>query len=512
MLPENGLWALVERRAAETPDALFAVDEDGREIDFAGYRRAALRCAAGLAEAGVGPGSPVSWQLPTWLESMVLVGALARLGAVQNPVLPMLRSREVGFVTRQSGARWLLVPRVWRGFDHEDMARRLAEERPELEVLVVDRTLPDAEPDALPPAPGADAAHEVRWIFYTSGTTAEPKGARHADASLAAAGRAMAGVLDLRSDDRVALVFPFTHVGGINWLFAGLMAGCAHVVVAAFDPKTSIDALARQGVTQATAGTVFHQAYLAAQRARGRERLFPAVRAFPGGGAPKPPALHFELKRELGGAGIVSGYGLTECPIATMNRVGDADEKLARTEGRPTPGTQLRIVRTDGTEAGPDEEGEIRVRGPQLFRGYVDPALGADALDAEGFFRTGDLGRLDADGYLVVTGRIKDVIVRKGENISAAEVEAHLFAHPAVADVAVVGLPDPEAGERACAVVVMAEGAEPPTLAGLADFLRRERGLAAQKVPERLELVDALPRNPSGKVLKQHLRERFAER
>ena len=255
----------------------------------------------------------MSWALPTRLESLVLCGALARLGAVQNPILPSYREREIGFVARQTGARLLIVPGVWRGFDYGEMAQELAGEGAGFDVLIADPGLPESDPVALPPAPSDDTA--TRWIFYTSGTTADPKGARHSDRSLRAAACGMVRVLDLAADDRVALVFPITHVGGACWLMAALESGCAHIAVEIFDPKATVELLARHGVTQAAAGTVFHQAYLTAQREGGGERVFPRVRAFPGGGAPKPPQLHYDLKREMGGVGIVSGYGLTECPV-----------------------------------------------------------------------------------------------------------------------------------------------------------------------------------------------------
>jgi acyl-CoA synthetase (AMP-forming)/AMP-acid ligase II len=508
MTSREGLWALVEERAEATPDALCAVDERDRTLSFAGYRDAVLRCAAGLARRGVGPGTAVSWQLPTRLEALVLVGALARLGARQNPILPIYRARELGFVARQSRPRLLLVPGVFRGFDHAALAREIAGGLPGLEVLVIDGALPEADPAALP-APPADP-DAVRWLFYTSGTTADPKGALHSDATLLAAARALGDALALRADDRVALVFPFTHVGGIVWLAAGLRAGCAQIAIESFDPARSPEVLARHGVTQATAGTVFHQAYLAAQRARPGERLFPRVRAFPGGGAPKPPQLHHDVRRELGGVGIVSGYGLTECPVASMNRVDDPDAKLAHSEGRPTPGVTLRLHRVaDGAPAAPGEEGEIRLRGPQLCAGYLDSSLDAEAFDAQGFFRTGDLGRLDAEGFLVVTGRLKDVIIRKGENVSAKELEDLLHEHPAVAEAAVVGLPDAELGERVCAVVRPRDPGRPLAFDEMLRFLA-QRGLMKQKLPERLELVTELPRNPAGKVLKHELRRRYA--
>ncbi len=508
MIEAAGLWDLVERRAAATPDGLFGVDEGGRRLDFAGYRAAALRAAAGLRERGVGAGTAVSWMLPTRLGSLVLMGALARLGAVQNPILPIYRHREVAFATGQTGAELLVVPSTYRGFDYAAMAREIAAQRTGLDVLVADGALPEGDPSDLS---DLDAAGDpVRWIFYTSGTTADPKGAKHTDRTLLAAGGGLARVLDLSPRDRAALVFPVTHVGGACWLVAGLASGAAHVVIETFDPKTTIDVLARHGVTLAGAGTVFHQAYLAAQRERGGSPVFPAVRAFPGGGAPKPPQLHFDLKGEIGGVGIVSGYGLTECPVIAMNTTRDPDEKLAHSEGRATPaGAEIRVVKADGSAARAGEEGELRVRGPQLCVGYVDASLDAEAFDDEGFFRTGDLGRLDAEGFVVITGRLKDVIVRKGENISAKEIEDLLYSHPKVADVAVIGLPDPELGERCCAVVACADAAAPLGFDEMVSFLK-DRRLMMQKIPERLELVPDVPRNASGKILKNDLRERYA--
>ena len=506
MISGETLWQLVEARAAATPEALFAVDERDRTLTFAAYRDAALRTAAGLYARGIGPETPVSWMLPTTIEALVLAAALARLGAVQNPILPIYRERETRFVTRQTNARMLCVPPTFRGFDYPALARTLAAERADLDVLMVDDSLPEADPRDLP-VPKPFAVQPVRWIFYTSGTTADPKGALHTDASLIASFRGFLRTLEVGPEDRHAFVFPITHVGGVGWLIAGLLAGFAHIAVAVFDPKRTMPLLARHGVTLAGAGTVFHQAYLAAQREQPDTRLFPRVRAFPGGGAPKPPQLHYDLKRELGGVGIVSGYGLTECPVIAMNTVRDPDEKLANTEGRLNPPeAELRVIRADGSTAGPGEDGELCIRGPQLCRGYLDAKLDAAAFDGEGFFRTGDLGRVDADGYVVITGRTKDVIIRKGENISARELEDLLYTHPKVADAAVIGLPDPALGERCCAVVAC-RGA-PLEFEEMVEFLLAKQ-LMRQKIPEQLEIVGEVPRNAAGKIQKQLLRDRF---
>jgi cyclohexanecarboxylate-CoA ligase len=512
----TSLWDLIEQRCVDTPDGRFVIDEDGRTLTFAEYRDACLDAAAGFHARGIGEGDVVSWQLPTWIESMVLVGGLARLGAVQNPILPIYREREVGFVVRQAGAKVLVVPGEWRGFDYAAMARAIAAEVPGLEVIELHRgDVVTGDVDALPPVPAGGEAFvpgtrtdgPLRWLFYTSGTTADPKGARHNDNTVAASAFAMVDAFELTDADRNALVFPFTHIGGIGWLFSGLMVGCAQVIVEGFVPDTTIPVLERERVTIAGAGTVFHLAYLAAQRAADHP-LFPETRIFVGGGAAKPPQLHDEVKAELGGLGILSGYGLTECPILSMCRVGATDEQMAYTEGSLCAGIDVKVVTIEGEVVGRDQEGEIRVTGPNLCLGYMDPALDAEGFDEDGYFRTGDLGIVRADDHVVITGRLKDVIIRKGENISAKEVEDLLFTHPKVADAAVVGLPDPASGERACAFVVAADPADPPSLRELFDFCKAE-GLMVQKIPEQLELLDVLPRNPTGKVLKHELRKQY---
>ena len=311
-------------------------------------------------------------------------------------------------------------------------------------------------------------------------------------------------------DDRFAFVFPITHIAGGVYIYAALAYGLTFVLDAAFNPATTIDLLRRENITPAGAGTYFHQVYLKAQEDLPEgEKLFPHVRTFPGGGAPKPPSLHHELTAAFG-VGVVSGYGMTEAPILTMNHHDAPDDVLAETEGPAVAETSLRIVTVDGKDAGVGEEGEIRAKGPQVTLGYLDSSLDTAAFDEDGWFRTGDLGTLDAEGNLTITGRLKDVIIRKGENISAKEVEDLLFTHPKVGDVAVVGLPDADSGERACAVVVPAAGAEPLTFAEMKAHLL-DAGLITRKLPEQLEIVDALPRNPSGKIVKFELRDRFAD-
>ena len=483
-LEHETLWALVEARAETSPQSVMAVDEHGREITFAEYRQYAEDCAAGLAELGVGEGTVVCWQLPTWLESSVLVAALSRLGAIQNPLLPIYREREVGFIARQAKAEFFVHPGEWRGFDFGALGRQVSEEISaegghEMKLVEVRCTpdgpvlagLPSAARAGLGDAPTeqANADQPVRWLFYTSGTTADPKGAQHTDGNIAAVGKGMAGRLAITSVDRNSMVFPFTHIGGITWLFTSLRTGCGNIYTEAFDPVGTTETLSKNSVTMAGAGTFFHQAYLGYQRQHPDTPIFGTIRVFVGGGAPKPPALVDEIF-ETFGAPVLSGYGLTEAPILTMAGAEDSLAELAATEGKAMPGVELRLVTPGGEIAAPGEEGEIRAKAPQLMRGYLDSTLDAEAFDEDGFFRTGDLGRLDEGGNVIITGRLKDIIIRKGENVSAKEVEDHLYTHPKVADVAVIGLPDAASGERVCAVIVTA-GDEGITKPEMKDFL-----------------------------------------
>ena len=354
----------------------------------------------------------------------------------------------------------------------------------------------------------------MRWVFYTSGTTADPKGAKHSDHTVAAAARGVNDAFEMTPADRFAMVFPVTHIGGVQSLMGAMIAGFGSIWTEAFEPHATVKQLREHGVTIGAAGTSFWLAYLAVQRETPDVPIFPKLRLCGGGGSPKPPTLDAEIRNEVGGIGVASGYGLTECPSHCLNTVRDPHDKRAVSEGRPSAGVELRITDPEGRVLEPFAVGEIRVRAPQLCLGYVDSTLDAGGVegggfDDEGFFRTGDLAFLDDDGYLVISGRLKDIIIRKGENISAKEVEDILYSHQAVADAAVIGLPDVERGERACAVVMLKPGAEPLTMDTMAAWCR-EHGLMTQKIPEQLEVVTDLPRNSMGKVVKTELRARYS--
>jgi acyl-CoA synthetase (AMP-forming)/AMP-acid ligase II len=289
-----------------------------------------------------------------------------------------------------------------------------------------------------------------------------------------------------------------------------LRGGFHLFLVEAWDPQQSPLDMAAEGCTMLGSALPFFLAFLAAQKAHGDEPLYPRLRTVSSGGAPKPPGIHEEIRDHLGGAGVLGSWGLTEFPVATGAAPGDPDDMLALTEGRPGPGVDLKVVALDGHECGELEEGELRLRGPQTFLGYANPALATTGVDDEGFVCTGDLGVVHPGGFVQITGRVKDIIIRNAENISATEIEEHLFEHPAIHDVAVIGVPDPRTGERAVAVVQLAAGYDTLTLPDLAEFCIG-RGLAKWKIPEQIEIVDAIPRNGMGKIEKPALRKRYAD-
>jgi cyclohexanecarboxylate-CoA ligase len=508
LLEAPTIWELVRRRAELSAGRDMLIDPAGRRVTFDQLVTLAESTAAGLFAQGIGPGTLVTWQLPTRIDSVVVSMALARLGAVQNPVLHLYREREVGAVLRASRPQFVLVPGVWRDRDFGAMAKTLAADLPEPPVVIeLGDSLPTGDPATLP-APPTDG-REMRWVYYTSGTTSEPKGARHSDQTLMAGGRGLAAALDMSPDDIGSIAFPYSHIAGPDYLLMMLSAGFGAVLIEAFVPADAVASYRELGVTMCGGSTAFYQMFLAEQRKSPDAKVIPTLRIMSGGGAAKPAELFYDVEREMG-VRLVHGYGMTEIPMIAMGSPHDTDEQLANTEGRPVIGADVRIVKDDGSVAGPDEEGEVRVKGPVVTLGYTDQAANDEAFDPDGWFRTGDLGVLRADGHLRLTGRLKDVIIRKGENISARELEEILFVHPKVGDVAVVGIPDAERGELVCAVV------EPPTDGQAITFeemvaVCEAAGLMRQKIPERLEIVDKLPRNETlNKVLKYKLRALFA--
>jgi cyclohexanecarboxylate-CoA ligase len=515
--PGATLSTLLDARAGDAPDRIYAVEgsRDGdRTHTFADLKARSDRMAVALRGLGVRAGDVVSYQLPNWFEAAAFACAVDRLGAVQNPIITIYREQEVGFACRQARSRVLVVPGVVRGYDHRELARTVQQGAPDLEHVLTLRAEPLSGQRALesleatPPAPLGPSPmgpHDVAAILYTSGTTADPKGVLHTQSTLGGLTFVQRAIFGAAKDERSLLQFPLMHIGGlVMFVRTPLQNGTTAVFIDGFDPALAIDLVERWQATGAGGPPAVLQAMLAAPNFDPAKLR--SVRTSGSGAADVSP----ELIRTVGerfGCLAFRSYGMTECPMATSGRPDDPPEKRYETDGRPVPGVTARVVGEDGRAVAAGTEGDVELYGPQLCVGYLDPALNAAFTD-DGFIRTGDLAVMDGEGYVRITGRRKDVIIRKGENLSAKGIEDDLAAHSKVADVAVIGVPDPSSGERVCACVVLREGAGTLALDEVRAFMK-SRGVMVQKIPEQLELMGELPRNATGKVRKDLLRARF---
>lgn len=499
------LTGLLTERASLTPAVAMLIDEHGHSLTFAEVHAASEQVAAGLYDLGLRSGDTASWQLPTQIDTVLLSLALARLGAVQNPIIPVYRRREVEAMVRQSNADWLITLATFRGFDHAGMAEEVAAACG-VRTLVLDANLPTGDPSVLPSAPTAD--EQIKWIYTTSGTTSAPKGVCHSDRSLIAGALGLADAIDFSTSDVATIFFPYAHIGGPDMMIAGLAVGMPLLLMEAFEVGAAIALMREHGATVTGGGTTFYQLYLKHQAAAGDEPLVPTLRAFSGGGAPMPAAVFHAVKEGMG-IRILHGYGMTESPMITVGRPDDEDLDLATTEGKPVLGGEVAIRSESGELLGPGETGQVWVRGPMLFHHYLIEGDVVVPHDADGWFSTGDIGFRKPSGHVVLVGRAKDLIIRKGESISPMEIEEVVKQHPAVVDAAVVGLPDVERGERICAVLELVPGTPAPDVAAL-QLLCAQSGLARFKSPEQVEVVTSMPRTPTFKILKQQLRRQLS--
>lgn len=502
------LGGLLRRAAADWPDRTAVVEGD-RTLTFAELARAAEACARGLVRLGVGPGDIVTAQLPNWWETQVVTYGAALAGAVYNPVVAIYRAAELGFIVGQARPRVLVVPGSFRGSDFLATAAAATAGLTDPPVVVAVRAPASGLPDGVltfsqlldgaadGELPGPRDPDAVALLMYTSGSTADPKGVLHSARTLLHEVRQVAGITRLGPDDTVFMASPLTHITGL--LFASLLPvdlGIPSVLQDRWDAAAAVELIERHRCTFTVSATTFLLGLTAAHEQRGEPSH---LRVFVCGGAEIGPALVERARRALG-ARVVRTYGSTEFPTFSLGDPYGDPAAAAATDGRPVPLASWRIDEAGG--------GELLVKGAELFLGYLDPALDGDAFTPDGFFRTGDVVRMDDASGCTVAGRIKDIIIRGGENLSAIEIEDHLQQHPQIEDVAVVAMPDPVLGERACAFVV-ARGDARPGVDELRRFLTG-RGLAVQKSPERVELVAELPRTASGKVQKFRLRERVA--
>ena len=504
------------RAVARSPDktAIVACRSDiGTEtrLSYAQIDDLSNRLAAALHARGIGRGDVVSFQLPNWWEFSILHLACLKLGAISNPLMVIFRERELRFMLGLAESKILVVPASFRGFDYAGMAVNLREHLPNLaHIFVVGRDGADGFARLLEhPAPGtpftpADGPgpDEVIQLLYTSGTTGEPKGVMHSSNTMLSNLEYFAERLGLGVDDVIHMPSPLAHqLGFMYGIVLPIMLGGTAILQDIF----SAPEMARQIRDEAASFTMGATPFLndLTEHVAATGQGTPSLRVFVSAGAPIPRALVAKARQTLGAA-IVSAWGMSENGAVTTTRLDDGEEKATTTDGGPLPGMELRILGADGAVLPAGQEGQLQVRGCSNFIGYLKrPELNPN--DPEGWFDTGDLARMDADGYIRIAGRSKDIIIRGGENIPVVEVEGLLFRHPAVAEVAIVGIPDARLGERACAFVRLREGAS-LSLADITTYLEAQR-MARQYMPERLEILPELPRTPSGKIQKFKLRD-----
>ncbi|HVM41598.1 MAG TPA: AMP-binding protein [Acidimicrobiia bacterium] len=516
----EGLWtddtlaSAIERFLLADPARAFRVWSETRSFTatLGAVFEDARRFAGALRRHGIGPGDVVAFQLPNWMEAAVVFWGTALSGAVLVPIVHFYGPREVGYILAESGARALVTA---DRFGHLDYLASLEQIRPGLSdlelVVVVGDTAPTGAVGLSTFLDGADAVEHLpdvdpsgpALVAYTSGTTADPKGVVHTHRSLVAEMRQLGDMQP--SHARPLLVgAPVGHaIGMLSGLLLPLYKGHPVSLIDQWDPGRILAAMVEADLMAGSGATYFLTSLLD-HPDFGPEHAARMTRIGLGG-SPVPQAV--ADRAEGMGILIVRSYGSTEHPSVTGAQHHEPREKRNRTDGHPLPGVELRIVDDDGRDLGPGEDGEILTRGPDLFGGYTDPALTAAAIDADGWYHTGDIGVVDADGWLTITDRKSDVIIRGGENVSAAELEGLLARLDGVAEVAVVAAPDHRLGEHACAYLRLHAGAAPPDLDAVRQHFEAA-GVARQKWPEEIRIVDDFPRTPSGKVKKFVLRER----
>jgi acyl-CoA synthetase (AMP-forming)/AMP-acid ligase II len=518
---QSGAWRNVtladcaRRQAREGPRRI-AVVEGERSVSFGALLEQAHRLASAFRALGLRRGDVISFQLPNWIEAMVINTAACIGGLVVNPIVPIYREAEVRYILRDARTRLFFVPQNFRGFDYPAMAARLRSELPHLQQVAVVRgeapgflnyeslLAPNTQHHAAEETIDADA---VKLLLYTSGTTGNPKGVLHSHNTIMAEIDAVIGFWGITSNDIVLMPSPVTHITGYLYaLEIAFAAGVKVVLMERWNASAAVDLIEAHGVTFSVGATPFLKELTAEAERRGS--ALPSLRLFMSGGAPVPPEVIYRANRTFKNCMAFRVYGSSEAPTVTLGIRSRAEADLgANTDGRIAnhevrlcdPVTGMPVV---------SGEGEICTRGPEMMLGYTCAEHTLEAFDAQGYFRTGDLGYYVDGDCICVSGRKKDLIIRGGENISPKEIEDVLHTCPAIKEAAVVAMPHARLGEGVCAFVI-AHAGHTADVESIARFLE-QAGLARQKFPEHVELVDDLPRTASGKVQKNVLRERIA--
>ena len=531
-----GVWStdtfhdLLVRCVEDNPDKVFVTDGT-RSLTFRQLFDSAQRLAVGLHRQGWRAGDTAALQLPSWVEFVQVLTALSRLGVIAIPIMPIYRREEVGYVASNAEIRGVFTPATFKKFNYLDMYLGLRQEHPDLEIVV---TRPDTAADSiindndglfslqelevdtdddsarqeLGDPPGAD---EPFVIVYTSGTTSRSKGCVHTFNTYCSGARALIAPFGFSEADVQFGPSPVAHTTGlVTSVLLPMLAGAATHLMAEWDPDRGIEEIQRFGCTAAVTAPTFLHGLLSAYDAERHD--LSSLRLWTCAGAPIPAAVVERANATLPNIKVLSLYGRSENLVTTTCSVGDDVLRALTSDGAAVPGAQVKIVDLEGNEVPRGAEGDIAYRGPAHMIEYLaNPEETAALFTADGFSRSGDLGVMTEDGYVRVTGRTKDIVIRGGMNISVREIEDNLVNHPDLLASSCVGMPDERLGERVCCYVVTAPGHTTPTVEDLRNFLL-SHGMPVQKTPERVVAVDALPMTPTGKVLKQELRKDIEQR
>jgi len=506
----------LDRWATARPDRLAVVDGAGR-YTWGELARAVERVAYGLRAAGVEPGSAISCQLPNWNEFILVALAASRLGAILNPIPPIYRAHELRFILNLLESRVLVIPETFRAFGYVEMVAGFRPQVPRLEHVFVARGTPGhgmrsfAEltttaweaREGRRPLPGIDP-NAVTEVIFTSGTTGEPKGVMHTSNTALSIVYPLIERMAFAERDVILMSSTFGHQTAYLYGFCLLLLlGAKGVWLDVWNAEEAARLIEAEGVTFTMGATPFLQDLTYSPAVE--QRNISSLRVFTSAGAPIPRTLVEDARRRLDCA-ISAGWGMSENGLVTCNGLDDPEEKVFATDGAPLPGMELRVVDDAGQPVPPKTNGNLLVRGHAQFIGYLKrPELTTVSHAPDGWFMTGDRAILDPDGFVSISGRTKDIIIRGGENIPVVEIENLLFAHPKIANVAIVAMPDPRLGERACAFVIPKPG-ETLALAEVVRYLETKE-VARQKFPERVEIVGEFPMTASGKIQKFRLRE-----
>lgn len=517
------LFELLERQVETQPDRIFLTD-DTTALTFRQLRDRALGLAVGLHRWGLRPGDRVTVQIPNWTEFAVITVALSRLGAIMVPIMPIYRRDEVAYISGNAEARLAFTAESFKDFDYPELYSQIRGDLPALAGVVVVRDSgavrdgflslgsliveTDRESAAAEIGPGV-GPDEPFVIVYSSGTTSFPKGCLHTFNTMGCGARILGDAWGVTPEDVQFGPSPVTHTTGlVTSIIVPLIRGSQSHIMQAWEPRLGLEQIKEHGCTITVNATTFLQMALDVYDPDVHDAS--SMRIWVAAGAPIPASIIERAAQVFPALKVLSLYGRTENITTTMCRPDDDPRRSLTSDGKALPFQSVKIVDEEGNEVPRGQEGDVAYKGAMHMLEYVGkPAETAQLFTPDGHSRSGDLGLMDEDGYVRVTGRTKDIVIRGGLNISVRQVEDLLTAHPAVSRVAVVGMPDQRLGEKACCYLVPTAGNEGIALADITSYLLGQ-GIAKVKLPERLEVVDELPTTATGKIQKHVLRKMIA--